>query len=422
MDRWNGAMFVVEVLLVLVSHIGMQALEPPKKALEPEIAADHFDVAVAANNDLAVEIYRKIVRKEENAVFSPLSLSAGLALTYSGAAGITESQMSRLLHFGLPQAQVSKAFGALLKKLETPQRSNAVPLTLKIANSLWVQTGQPLLKSFESIATEDFHATVQAVDFASRSESARSAMNNWARQSTQGRFRELVPRSDVTRDLRMMLLNTLYLRGKWKTVFEHSLTRLGPFFPYPSKTVTTPMMSTTGIYPYLREREFSVIELPYDAKKGIGPQVSMFILLPHETYGLAHLEAGLTATEVKKWLVQLKDEKVALTVPKFTISNFLSLKEPLEAMGMDAPFSKNADFSEINGAQNLLISKILQKVFISIDEKGSEAAAATAVSLGLKSTFDARHPISFVANHPFMFLVIDKNTAAILFIGHVVLP
>lgn len=373
---------------------------------------------VLINNELGMQIYNLLNDSGGNVVFSPYSVSTALQMVYAGAAELTQSQMTRVLHFTLSIATLQSSAAAITDQL-TPstKRSSENPLLL-ISNSLWVQSGHPILPDFEKTITSNYKGKVKAVDFRNKLDQSRQEINSWVKTQTNGKITDLVSPTSITNATRMLLVTALYMNGKWLHTFDPNLTRAMPFFPYPSSTVTVPMMSLTASLPYVKKRNFAAIQLDY-ATKAASPKLSMIIVLPHDTYGLKEVESSMSAVKMKDLLQELKETSVTVSLPKFKVTSMTDVKSVLEKMGLSDPFSGHADFSGIDGTQDLRISAVIQKAYLSIDERGTEAGVATSAALGVRSM---QTPEIFIADHPFMFYVIDRVTGAILFVGRIVRP
>lgn len=379
-----------------------------------------LNAIVSSNNELGIEIYKKIADPNKNVLFSPLALSTSLSMAYSGAAGMTEAQMRRILNYSnLSQEQVAQGYSELLDSLSTTSSLYSSDLSLSMANSLWFQRSIKLLDPFKEGITKQFKGTIESADFFSP-DATRLSVNSWARQKSQGKAKEFIARGEITRDMRFLLLSVSSLRGKWELFFDHLQTKIMPFFPYPSKTITVQTMTRTGEYRFFRNPRYLAIELPYDSKKGKNPSIAMIIVLPILTYGLKDIENSMSLIDFVDLMGAMELKKVTLSLPRFKIDSTLSFNEHVEALGVAEAFSSNANFSKIDGSGTVKIDKILQGASISVDEKGSDALGATSVSWNPKGSVS--FPETFNASHPFLFAIIHKKTFAILFMGHVVNP
>lgn len=379
-----------------------------------------FESLVLINNDLGLKIYNLISDTTSNLVFSPYSLATALEMVYAGAAELTQSQMTRILHLTQP-SEVLKASAAALTDLLISSGKHLYddPLLL-INNSLWVQTGHPILPDFEKTISSSYKGIVKGLDFRNKGDQARAEINNWIKAQTKGKISDLLQASDISNATRMLLVSTLYINGKWEKPFDPRLTRPMPFFPHPSKTLTLPMMTLTADLPYVKRKNFAAVELNY-ATKAANPKLAMIIILPTDTFGLKDVESSLSAQQLKDLIQDFKSNRVTISLPKFKVTSTINMKELLEKMGLSEPFSVHADFSAIDGTQDLRMSTVLQRTYISVDEKGTEAGLATAVAFDLKAIKGAT-PDLFVVDHPYMYYVVDKLTGTILLIGRIIQP
>lgn len=387
---------------------------------EPTQEISDLNSLVMTNNDFGMEIYRQLSQNEENLVFSPYNLSTALQMLYAGSQGLTQSQMARILHFVLAPEQLYQSAAELSHSLTSNRKGVYEDSFLTISNSIWVQSGHAILPEFEKTVTEKFKGAVKAADFINKADASRVEINQWIKSQTRGKITDLLGPRDISETSRIVLVSALFMSGKWQNQFDPNLTRPTAFFPYPSKTITVPMMSVTDYFPYIQQTDFSMVELPYSTKAP-SPKLSMLIVLPHKTFGLKDVERSLSAQRLLSLVGQMKPARLTVTVPKFKISSNYSLRQVLEKLGLIDPFSAKADFSGINGAQNLMVSNVLQKAYITIDEKGTEAGVATAVPMGLKAIREPT-PELFLADHPFQFYVIDKLSGSIIFMGRIIQP
>lgn len=426
-------MFRLNCLFIFLLHAAANfcAAESPQNATTtPESNAkvesavpDTGDIStlVSSNNALAFLIYENIKRTEENLVFSPYSLSIALGMVYAGADGSTQSQMARVLRYPLRAESLGQSFALLNKSLSKDPKKYSQDFVLNSANALWIQRGQPILPQFSKSIADDYRGIVKIADFTSHAEEARMQVNAWVKERTQGKIPQLFGRGEISNMTRMLLLSAVYMNAKWLNPFDASLTQQTPFYPSPTKSLTVPMMTVTGRFSYVKTSDFALVELPYDTRKSDGLEVGMYLLLPQEIYGLGHMENLLDDSKFRNWIELMKPHKVVVSLPRFKVSGAFSFEEIFSRLGMTSPFSDSADFSKIDGNQDLKLSKIVQKSFINVDEKGTEASASTGISAIVKSV-DVEAPEVFVADHPYLFFVVDKSTKAILFMGKIASP
>jgi serpin B len=368
-------------------------------------------------NAFAFDLYGRLRTDQSgNLFFSPQSISTALAMTYAGARGDTATQMARTLRFSLPQDQLPAAYAQLLHVLNGPGGDRGYQLA--VANRLWGQRGEPFRDEFLSIVRRDYGAELGLVDFAHDAEAARGAINAWVAEQTAQKITDLIPPGVLDALTRLVLTNAIYFRGDWARQFDKSATRDEPFHVAPGKTVKVPLMFVKARVGFAAHAEASlrVVELRYK-----GDDLSMLVLLPDAVDGLAGLEERLDADHVGRWTADLGQQDVLVYLPRFSVESSFGLARTLAAMGMPLPFSEGADFSGMNGKRDLSISAVVHKARVDVDEKGTEAAAATGVVVGLRAVLP-REPPTFRADHPFVFLLRHNPTGSILFLGRVVNP
>ncbi|MGE3822356.1 MAG: serpin family protein [Isosphaeraceae bacterium] len=371
------------------------------------------------NTFLAVDLYANLRKGEGNLFFSPYSLSTALAMTYAGARGETAEQMARVLQFHLPQAELHPAFRALIDHVNGAGEPKPRPYQLLTANALWGQQGEPFLEEFLRATRENYGAGLKEVDFRGAPEPSRLAINAWVERQTNDKIKDLLGSSDVGPDTSLILTNAIYFKGDWLHPFtEYATEKHGTFHARDGRDVTTPMMNQSHSFKHHDGGSFQLLKLPY-----VGNQLSMVILLPRAIDGLAALEAEFNAANLSTWIGKAKPTQVALKMPKFTMTEELRLSDLLTSMGLTLPFVPGkADFSGMNGKRDLSISEVIHKAFVDVNEKGTEAAAATAVAMVRASAVVPVVPVEFKADHPFLFLIRDEPTGSFLFLGRLTQP
>lgn len=411
------------ICLALVLSAGLSGcLTVPHPGVPP---ADKHEV-VAGNTEFAIDLYDQLRTREGNLCFSPYSISTALAMTYAGARGETAEQMAHTLHFNLPPDRLHPAFAALAADFRAVRKKGRVQLAE--ANSLWPQKGFPFLSDYLALCRRYYGVSIKPVDYIWHTEAARRRINNWVKARTDRKIVELLKPGMLDRSNRLVLVNAIYFKGNWASQFEAKLTKNKPFYVSPEKTVIAPLMRQTGDFKYAEFPDLGstnmrtvfssishlqVLELPY-----AGNDLSMVVLLPREADGLDHLEKELTAQKLATWLGSLHSQKVEVFLPKFRISSEFSLAKTLAAMGMpDAFIYPRADFSGMDGREDLYISAVAHQAYVEVNEKGAEAVAATAVMIGVGAA-PPRIAV-FRADHPFLFLIRDNRNGSILFLGRV---
>jgi serpin B len=342
-------------------------------------------------------------------LFSPYSLSVALAMTYAGARGETERQMVEALH--LPaQDQVHPAFNALDQALAARGAQEGV--ALDFANALWPQRGYPFLDSFLDLLAENYGAGLRALDFG-QSEASRQQINGWASDETEERIQELLPEGAVDGETVLVLTNAVYFDAAWLNPFREEATYKGGFKLLEGRQVGVPMMSQTTNLSYAQLDGVQAVELPY-----AGQELSMVVLVPDagtfESYA-----SSLTVDDVNAVLAALQPASVRLDLPKFSYDAGLALKQALTKLGITDAFTMEADFSGMDGTQELYVDDVYHKAFIAVDEAGTEAAATSAVVMSRKGI---SRPHELIVDRPFVYLIRDLETGAILFLGHVLDP
>lgn len=398
------------------------------QSTKPRDTSPHVDQAdlkelVAGNSRFAFDLYQALRPEKDNLFYSPYSISVALAMTYAGARGETKRQMAEALHFTLTQERLHPAFNALDLELASRGRKlpaeGGKPFKLRVANALWGQTGYRFLSEFLDLLAINYGAGMRLVDFASTPEAARLAINRWVSDQTEGKIQDLLPAGSITSSTVLVLTNAIYFSASWHYPFDEKLTQDGTFHLLDGTEVTVPMMHQHEVFNYAEGDGYQAVELPYRGKDRFSWELSMVILLP-EAGRLEEFERSLDATRVAAIISELERKPVNLTMPKFRYDSSFSLRETLAAMGMPSAFSSAADFSGMDGSRNLFIGDVVHKAFVSVDEAGTEAAAATAVIM-LTAAPPAPEAVMSI-DRPFIFLIRDIGTGAILFVGRVMNP
>ncbi|MCB1889146.1 MAG: serpin family protein [Rhodocyclaceae bacterium] len=370
-------------------------------------------------NAFAFDLYRQLRALGGNLVLSPASVSTALAMTWAGARGATASQMKTALHLDGSVDGVLAASGRLTSMLEDARR----PIRFRIANRLFGEKTFDFESAYLTRIRAAFGAPMELLDFRLGPELARRHINGWVADKTEDRIRDLLPGSAITDDTRLVLVNAIDFLGDWETPFETVRTRPAAFRKTAGESVEVPTMNRTGTIRHVSRDGLSAIELPYR-----GGDMSMVLVVPEAVDGLAALEASLNADTLDALIADLTPRHVWMAVPKFEIAPTasLSLGAPLVALGMGDAFDRSkADFTAMadppSPADRLAIDEVYHKAFVKVDEKGTEAAAATAVVMQRAATAVVQH-IAFKADRPFLFFIRDRKSGLILFMGRVVDP
>jgi serpin B len=385
-------------------------------------AADPSAALVRGNTAFALDLYTRLAQEDGNRFLSPLSISTALAMTYAGAEGETALQIAKTLHFDLPPSQLHATFHRLVAELHSrntlrPRSKDAADVQLFTANALWIQSGERILPDFQKRIEVSYHGGLYPVDFQRAREAARRTINTWVAEQTRGKIPDLLKPSHLDSRTVLVLTNAIYFKALWVAPFAPGSTRPADFHVSAEEDVRVAMMNQTNRFRYWDEGTFQALELPYK-----GNTLAMVILLPKDLGGLTALESSMTAGKLDTWLTKLASHRVQVSIPKFKLTGELELKPALSALGMPVAFQVDkADFSGITGTRELAISAVVHKAFVEVEEKGTEAAAATGIVFG-RAAVAAAPPASFRADHPFFFLIRDLRTGSILFLGRLVRP
>jgi serpin B len=343
-------------------------------------------------------------------------------MAYFGARGVTASEMERALQATLDPAALGHAYRHLVGIWSRVQFEG---LTLQVANRLFIEKTLEVQSTFLKATSNAFGSCVDLLDFAHAFEPSRRHINDWVAGETRGRILELIPADTVTEDTRLVLVNAVYFKSRWRSPFQREATRPEWFFVDEARRFQIPMMTAIGTYAYRRTADVEIVEIPYD-----GPRFSMAIVLPRKRDGLALVESRLTPDTVGEWFDgDAQYERVLLRVPRFKVNprDSLKLKPALSELGMPTAFDRErADFTGIHvfkqPEDRLSISDVFHQAFVEVDEHGTEAAAATAVRIVLGSPVRLAAPRPFVADHPFLFLLRDFESGMVMFLGRVSEP
>jgi serpin B len=416
-------------LLVVVALSGLTACNQAVSAsyvqsnqprdTSPSVAQADLATLVDGNSAFAFDLYQAVKGNDANILYSPYSISLALAMTYAGARNETENEMANVLHFALPQDGLHSAMDSLDLTLRSrgqgAQGTNGEGFKLNIANAIWGQEGYQFQQAFLDVLAENYGAGLRIVDFKSAPEQSRLTINNWVSNQTSDKINDLIPQGSITTLTRLVLTNAIYFDAAWASPFNKQQTQDGTFCLLDGSDVTVPMMRQTEALNYAEGDNYQAVEIPYD-----GNQLSMLILLP-KAGQLTSFEASLNSQTVNSIINELASEEVALTMPKFQFDSSFSLKSTLSAMGMPQAFQPEvADFSGMTGNQDLFISDVVHKACISVNEAGTEAAAATGVIVGTTAMPVAT--VQLTIDHPFIFAIRDMATGTILFMGRVENP
>jgi serpin B len=392
------------------------------------------DQAARATNEFGIDLYRKTAA-DGNLCLSPYSVESALAMTFAGAEGQTRSQMQRVLHLPGSNDAAHASFSALQHSLEQIATKTAKvgqdsgtqsePITLSVANRLFAQTGYDFRESFRMLVQQHYHAAFELLDFKTDATGATQHINKWVAEQTHDRIRDLIPAGALNNLTRLVLTNAIYLKAPWTYPFSDSATKPQPFHVRGGAPVDVPMMNKRDRhFGYTHREGFTAVTLPYG-----GEELQFLIMLPDGANGLGGLESRLSAQMLGQ-CAHLEQREVDLSLPKFKFGPpTMALGTMLKSLGMKAAFDEphgSANFDRIAPRKPddyLYISEVFHKTFIAVDEKGTEAAAATAVTMMTATGIvKGPEPVEVKVDHPFIYAIQHVPTGACLFLGRVTDP
>lgn len=381
----------------------------------PDVLPTDMQALIEGGNAFGLSLYQVLRQEDGNLFYSPFSISLALAMAYAGARGQTEQEMAQALGFNLPQAQLHPAFNALLLDLDRRAREAAdEAFQMSIANSIWGQRDYPFLQEYLDVLARNYGAGMHLVDFMGAPEEARRTINDWVSEETERRIQDLIPEGSIDTLTRLVLANAIYFKAAWSEQFVEADTRPQDFHLPDGSVVSAPMMHQSATFRYGESQGVQAVELPY-----VGDQVAMLILMP-QSGDFESFESSLTPDVLQSLIASMEPRRLDLGMPKFDIRSSFGLVPALSQLGMSTAFGADADFSGIDGSHDLYISDVVHQAFVSVDEAGTEAAAATAVIIGVTSL--PVSPFELTLDRPFVFLLRDLRTGAILFVGRLVNP
>jgi len=400
--------------------------------------ATNFDLAAKATNELAVDLHHQLAKGDDNLCVSPYSIESALAMTFGGADGETRTEMARVLHL-TNDSTVPASFAALQHSLEAMSARTvelikqskkfggpSEPITLNIANRLFAQKGYPFRETYLSLVKQNFGGEFEPLDFVANPATATQHINQWVADQTRDRIRDLIPGGALDKTTRLVLTNALYLKAPWANEFAENATQPESFLVHGSAPTNVPMMrKKSDHFGYAKRDGYTAVSLPY-----AGDELQFLVLLPDDATGLRALESKLTS-DTLAGCAKLERRDVDLHLPKFKLEPpTIALAEKFEALGMKTAFDKpqgSANFDKIaprTPRDYLYISQIFHKNFIAVDEKGTEAAAATAVAMmaGTALRSPPPPPIEVKVDRPFIYAIQHVPSGVCLFLGRVTDP
>ena len=367
-----------------------------------------------AMNAFTTASYKQLMGGDANLILSPFNIATALSMVLAGARGQTAVEIQSVLRLHYDSTYDS-ALGALLADLT--KAGNTLGSKLHTANGLWVQRGFAIQPAFENTLANNYHAPLTPLDFVANPEAARSRINRWTEEQTKQKIQDLLPAGSLDAQTRLVLTSAIYFYGKWQDPFVTSHTQPAPFTLTAGATTQANFMNQTSNFGYTETPSAQILEMRY-----AGTGIAFDVLLPATLTGLPDLEKSLTLENLTGWLGRLATRNVQVSLPKFRAESQFSLRQALSTMGMPTSFTGKADFSGIDPKRGLAISEVVHKAFVDVSEQGTEAAAATGITMRTTAMRMPEQTVVFRADHPFLFLIRDTRTGVVLFIGRLTTP
>ncbi len=370
-------------------------------------AVDELSSLSENNNTFAFNMFREL-NSDKNIVFSPFSIYTALSITSLGAGGTTKDEFDKVLNNNLPLEQFHQSYKDIIDSASIGSNK------FNIANALWLDNGFQPEEDFLNNATDLFDTHVENLDLQNNPKDSSDTINSWIEQNTNGLIKNLLNPSSISSDTRMIITNAIYFKGNWERSFDPKEDSDLNFYVTPDKPVKTTFMQQDGAFFYYENQSAKLLQLNYK-----GDSLSLIIILPEGN--IDNFIKNLSDEEFRSILRNMKPEELNIKIPKFKFSYTSDLVKQLSDLGMKSAFTTDADFSGISKSQNLYISDVIHQAYIDVNETGTEAAAAT--SIGFTTTAFNPVPIkNFIADHPFIFAIMDNKTRTVLFLGKILNP
>lgn len=394
-----------------------------QREMDPNVGENQLKQLAIGNSNFAFAFYDHIRTQDENLIFSPFSLSLALSMALAGAQTSTQQAMLEALQFSLEEDDIHPAFNALMFAIEASQADDEGDISegeyfqLNIANSIWGQDGFDFKKPFLDTLAVNYGTGLFIVDYILDPESARLAINEWVEYETEDKIQDLIPQNALTPLTRLVLVNAIYFNGSWRFPFDLNATSPGTFNTLDGSQVNVDMMKLYGEnLLYTQGTDFEALRLPY-----LSRDFAMTVIVP-DAGAFEDVEVALSTSFISDLTDMMRSELINLEMPKFDFETEINANDILISLGMEEAFDPDlSDFTGIADVDDLHISDVLQKATITVDEEGTEAAAATAVIIGVES-MPMDDPISLIIDRPFFFMIQHIPTDTILFMGHVIQP
>ena len=364
-------------------------------------------------NTFALEAYKQFAGEDsKNIFFSPISINMAIGITYAGAVGETEKQISSVFNFPENTSTFHQSMGEMQRNI-IGKASEGVEIS--IANQLWADKNYKFKCQYLRKTKKWYKAPVKRVDFYSNPDESRISINNWVEEQTHEKIKDLLPKGSVIDQTKMVITNAIYFKGQWDKKFVKVNTQNEIFTTISGEKIETPTMNANTKLNVYEGDNIKLVELPY-----AGKQFSMLVLLPNEDTPLVSVEKDLNTKTLDHYISLMTESDVRIALPKFKFDATYKLKPTLSKMGMPLAFSNAADFTGMSRKKDLRIDEVFHKAFVEVSEEGTEAAAATAVVIVRKTSI--MKTVEFRANRPFMFFIRENESGNILFLGRITNP
>jgi len=409
----RALLFPFALLFPVLLLVSCEQTDPDPPDREPgkiELTQKSAEL-IEADHQFAFEVFKEVygMSEEENLMISPLSVSYALGMTLNGAEGTTRDAFREVLHFGdLTDQEVNESYKDLMSQLVTLDDN----VKFSIANSIWYKLGYNVLAEFISANQEYFDAAVEELDFSDPG--SVDIINGWIEEKTNDKIRDML--DYIPADAVMYLVNAIYFNASWKYQFEAEETYTGDFTLENGSPHQVEYMQVEGGFNYTNQDEFTAVELPYGDST-----FSMVVMLPKPGVTTGDLVNDMTAANWDSWFEYSYHTNVHVQLPKFKYGFKSLLNDPLINLGLGVAFTPAADFSRITPPGGLMISRVIHQTFIDVQEEGTEAAAATIVEI-IETSAGGGGPIYFTVDRPFLYVIKENSTGAVLFMGKVGKP
>jgi serpin B len=365
-------------------------------------------------NCFGFAISKPLTENDANAIYSPFSLFTCFSMVASGAEGATKNAMETGLHWSQSRQNTASNLAALSEKLFAPTEE-ACKLKLRSANAIFAEQDTTFLPNFKSLIENEYRAEAQALDF-SKSDQATQLINTWVSNETNQKIRDLLQQGDIDASTRMVLVNALYFQGTWQSQFNKKATTKRPFSIDENTSLAVSMMRQVNQFRYFDDANVQVAILPLCSAEHARP--SLIVVLPKTPGNFSRISERISTQDLQNYLATSTSQRLDLQLPAFCLRKRYDLQKALTSLGMGIAFTDQADFSAIDGMKDLYLSKALHEGYFDLNENGIEAAAATAAAINVTSVGPSKEkPILFIADHPFLFFLIDEESGVVLFAG-----